>query len=138
MLIAECCDDHPRIRATPTMTEDTDRPPSDAEELTEEQKRRFLERIDMPEKNWKFSVADVHERAHWKDYMAAYEDMFNHTSTTEAPWYIIPADNKWFMRAAVAEIVVHHLEDMDPQFPVPTEEERAAMAEAVKRLRAEE
>jgi PPK2 family polyphosphate:nucleotide phosphotransferase len=67
-----------------------------------EQKRRFLERIDLDDKNWKFSVNDAKERAFWKDYMHAYEDVFTHTSTRYAPWYIIPADNKWFMRLAVA------------------------------------
>ena len=67
-----------------------------------EQKKRFLERLDEPEKNWKFSAADVAERAHWKDYMAAYEDMIRETATPEAPWYVVPADNKWFTRLVVA------------------------------------
>ena len=70
-----------------------------------EQKERFLKRIDQPEKNWKFSAADVQERRHWDEYMAAYEDMFNHTSTKWAPWYIIPADHKWFTRLAVAATI---------------------------------
>ena len=77
-----------------------------------EQKRRFLERIDQPEKNWKFSLDDVKERGHWKDYMEAYEDVFTHTSTDLAPWYIIPADNKWFMRVAVAEIIHDTMQEL--------------------------
>ena len=76
----------------------------------EEQKRRFLERIDEDDKNWKFSVNDAKERAFWDDYMHAYEDVFTHTSTEAAPWYIIPADNKWFMRLAVAAIAYQTLE----------------------------
>src|SRR6202007_2175574 len=68
----------------------------------EEQKRRFLERLETPEKNWKFSANDIKERAFWDDYMAAYEDMIRHTSSPEAPWYVVPADNKWFTRIAVA------------------------------------
>jgi len=82
-----------------------------------EQKRRFLERIDQPEKNWKFSLGDVKERGHWKDYMEAYEDVFSETSTDWAPWYIVPADNKWFMRAAVAEILNYRLKQLDLHYP---------------------
>jgi PPK2 family polyphosphate:nucleotide phosphotransferase len=82
-----------------------------------EQKRRLLERIDDPEKNWKFSIVDVKERAFWKDYMRAYEDTFNHTSTEWAPWYIIPADNKWFMRVAVADILAKTLKSLDLSYP---------------------
>ena len=82
-----------------------------------EQKRRFLNRIDQPENNWKFSVQDAKERAHWKDYMKAYEDVFTHTSTKRAPWYIIPADHKWFMRLAVAAITYQTLEDLDLKYP---------------------
>ena len=74
-----------------------------------EQKRRFLERIDMPEKNWKFSLNDVQERQHWDRYMQAYEAVFTHTSTEWAPWYIVPADNKWFMRVAVSASTVSPL-----------------------------
>jgi PPK2 family polyphosphate:nucleotide phosphotransferase len=84
-----------------------------------EQKKRFLERIDTPEKNWKFSPADVRERAFWKDYMKAYEDVFNHTSTDWAPWHIIPADRKWFTRTAVADIIIRKLESLSLKYPAP-------------------
>ena len=70
----------------------------------EEQKRRFLSRLEDEAKNWKFSVSDLKERSYWDDYMKAYSDMLTHTSTEEAPWYVIPADNKWFMRYAVGQI----------------------------------
>ncbi len=82
-----------------------------------EQKRRFLERIEDPSKNWKFSAGDVKERALWKDYMRAYEDVFTHTSTKWAPWYIIPADNKWFMRLSVAGILCRTLESLNLEYP---------------------
>lgn len=86
-----------------------------------EQKRRFLARLDTPEKNCKFSGSDVRERAFWDDYMQAYEDCFNHTSTEYAPWYVIPADNKWFTRTAVADVIVTKLKELDPQYPVMSE-----------------
>ena len=82
-----------------------------------EQKRRFLARLDEPEKNWKFSPADIAERAHWKEYMQAYEDMIRHTSTPESPWYVVPADHKWFTRVVVAEAVVRALEGLDLAYP---------------------
>ncbi len=82
-----------------------------------EQKERFLARIDTPEKNWKFSARDVKERQHWDDYMHAYEEVFNHTSTKWAPWYIIPADHKWFTRAAVADIINAKLESLGLHYP---------------------
>ena len=102
-----------------------------------EQKRRFLERIDMDEKNWKFSVNDAKERAFWKDYMRAYEDVFTHTSTKHAPWYIIPADNKWFMRLAVAAITQQTLKEMDLRYPTMTKEKKKELLEARKLLMAE-
>jgi PPK2 family polyphosphate:nucleotide phosphotransferase len=83
----------------------------------EEQRRRFLERLDEAEKNWKFSLADVHERRLWNDYMDAYEDMVRNTSTERAPWYVVPADNKWFTRLVVAEAVVETLEALDLAYP---------------------
>ena len=83
----------------------------------EEQKRRFLERLDEPEKNWKFSEADVHERQYWDDYMNAYEEMIQHTSTPDAPWYVVPADHKWFTHIAVSSAIIQTLEEMDLQFP---------------------
>lgn len=89
-----------------------------------EQKKRFLERINEPDKNWKFSATDVRERAFWDEYMRAYEDVLTHTSTAWAPWYVIPADHKWFMRVAVAGIICQTLENLDLQFPAldPTRE----------------
>ena len=83
----------------------------------EEQKRRFLERLDEPEKNWKFSEADVHERQYWDDYMNAYEEMIQHTSTPDAPWYVVPADHKWLTHIAVSSAIIQTLEEMDLQFP---------------------
>jgi len=83
----------------------------------QEQKRRFLARLDEPEKNWKFSFDDVRERGFWNDYMRAYQKMIGATSTKRAPWFVIPADNKWFTRVAVAEIIVYALERLDLSFP---------------------
>jgi PPK2 family polyphosphate:nucleotide phosphotransferase len=83
----------------------------------DEQKKRFLERLDKPEKNWKFSVADVHERDHFADYMEAYQDAIQATATPRAPWYVVPADNKWFTRLVVATVVVETLESLRPAFP---------------------
>ncbi len=102
-----------------------------------EQKKRFLERIGQPEKNWKFSSADVKERAHWDDYMNAYQDVFNRTSTKWAPWYVIPADNKWFTRLAVAAVIAAKLKEIDPQYPVVDKEHQREMRLAEKLLRAE-
>jgi PPK2 family polyphosphate:nucleotide phosphotransferase len=82
-----------------------------------EQKRRFLARLDTPEKNWKFSPADVHERECWDDYQKAYEDMIRNTATKDAPWYVIPADNKWFTHLTVAAAVVETLKELDPSYP---------------------
>jgi PPK2 family polyphosphate:nucleotide phosphotransferase len=83
----------------------------------EEQKDRFLKRLEEPEKNWKFSAADIHERACWDDYMDAYEDMIRHTASAEAPWYVVPADNKWFTRVVVAAAVVDTLEKLRLTYP---------------------
>jgi len=95
----------------------------------EEQKRRFLERIDNPDKNWKFSSADVEERGYWNDYMRAYEEAIGHTSTPWAPWHIIPADHKWFMRLAVAAIISEAMEKLDLQYPtLPPAQQRALKA----------
>jgi PPK2 family polyphosphate:nucleotide phosphotransferase len=104
----------------------------------EKQRSRFLKRINTPEKNWKFSLTDVKERAHWDDYMAAYEDMFNHTSTEEAPWYIIPADNKWFMRTAVADVIITKLESLKLSYPTVSEEHRENLLKAKALLEQEE
>lgn len=83
----------------------------------EEQRYRFLSRIDLPEKNWKFSPNDIKERAFWDDYQLAFSEMLSNTSTPWAPWYVVPADNKWFGRIATAAILAHTLIDIDPQFP---------------------
>src|ERR1019366_6629371 len=99
-----------------------------------EQEKRFLERLNDPGKNWKFSEADLHERLRWDDYMAAYEDMINHTSTEHAPWYIIPADHKWFTHLTVSNIVVDTLKKMDLKYPTPTNAQRAQIALARKAL----
>jgi PPK2 family polyphosphate:nucleotide phosphotransferase len=104
----------------------------------EEQRRRFLSRLDEPEKNWKFSLGDAKERAHWDEYMAAYEDMLENTSTGHAPWYVIPADHKWFMRMAVADIIVSTLETLKPEFPAITEEKRRELEAARKALEQED
>jgi PPK2 family polyphosphate:nucleotide phosphotransferase len=82
-----------------------------------EQKKRFLARLDHPEKNWKFSTGDIHERKYWDDYMKAYEDMICHTATGNAPWYVVPADNKWFTRVVVAAAIVETLEDLKLSYP---------------------
>ena len=82
-----------------------------------EQKRRFLERIEDPNKNWKFSASDAAEREHWDEYMEAYEDMIRHTASKEAPWYVVPADNKWFTRVVVAAAIIEVLAELDLQYP---------------------
>jgi len=96
----------------------------------EEQKRRLLARIDTPEKNWKFSFTDPIERTFWDQYMDCYEDAFNHTSTEHAPWHIIPADNKWFTRAAVADVIVEKLKSLKLRYPVLSKEQRRHLLEA--------
>jgi PPK2 family polyphosphate:nucleotide phosphotransferase len=104
----------------------------------EEQRQRFLKRLDDPEKNWKFSVADLKERGHWDEYQAAYQDMLMATSTDIAPWYIIPADRKWFMRACVADIITTHLRELHLEYPHVGDREAAALVEAKKQLLAEQ
>jgi PPK2 family polyphosphate:nucleotide phosphotransferase len=90
----------------------------------DEQRRRFLERIEDPEKNWKFSMTDVAERARWKDYMAAYEDAIRATATPEAPWYVVPADEKWFTRVVVGAALVDALSSLDLRYPEVTKARR--------------
>jgi len=103
----------------------------------EEQKRRFMDRIEKPEKNWKFSAADVRERAHWNDYMAAYEDAIRETATPESPWYVVPADNKWFTRVVVAAAVIDALASLDPHYPKLGPAKLKELAAARKALMAE-
>jgi PPK2 family polyphosphate:nucleotide phosphotransferase len=98
----------------------------------EVQLERFLKRLDKPNKNWKFSESDVSERVRWDDYMDAYEDVLRRTSTEHAPWYVIPADHKWYMRAAVAEVVAQRLEQLDLRFPEVSDQRRAQL----RRIRA--
>jgi PPK2 family polyphosphate:nucleotide phosphotransferase len=95
-----------------------------------EQKKRFLERLDRSEKNWKFSTADAKERGHWKEYMAAYEDMIRETATPEAPWVVVPADKKWFARLVVAAAVAQAMEELDLAFPEVTAEQKKDLAAA--------
>lgn len=102
-----------------------------------EQKKRFLKRINEPEKNWKFSVADVKERSFWDDYMQAYEDALAATSTKNAPWYVVPADNKWFTRAVISEIICQRLESLDLKYPELVEANKQRLLEAKKVLESE-
>jgi polyphosphate kinase 2 (PPK2 family) len=99
-----------------------------------EQKRRFLDRLEQPEKNWKFSAADIHERKCWDDYQAAYEDMIGNTATEHAPWYVVPADNKWFTRLVVSTVVVDTLESLKLSYPKVDETKRKELAAAKKLL----
>jgi PPK2 family polyphosphate:nucleotide phosphotransferase len=94
----------------------------------QEQKQRLLSRLEEPDKNWKFSTADLQERKHWKDYMEAYEEMICHTASEEAPWYVVPADQKWFTRLVVAQVIVDALESLDLSFPKVTPAKRKELA----------
>jgi len=102
----------------------------------DEQKKRFLERLDDPVKNWKFSSNDARERGFWKDYMKAYEDMICNTATDDAPWYVVPADNKWFTRVVVAAAVIDALDSLDLRYPEVGEAQRKELAVAKKELTA--
>jgi PPK2 family polyphosphate:nucleotide phosphotransferase len=102
-----------------------------------EQKRRFLERLDMPDKNWKFSSADVTERGHWRDYMAAYEDAIRATASREAPWHVIPADNKWFTRLVVAAAIVEAFWKLELAYPQVDDAKKKDLAAARKALMGE-
>jgi PPK2 family polyphosphate:nucleotide phosphotransferase len=102
-----------------------------------EQAKRFLERIDNPEKNWKFSVNDIHERRYWDQYQEAFNAMLSHTSTDAAPWYVVPADHKWFARLATAAVLINTLVDIDPQYPKVDPEMLKQMAETKTDLLAE-
>lgn len=103
----------------------------------DEQKRRFLERIDDPAKNWKFSAADVAERAHWDEYMDAYQDMIRNTAADHAPWSVVPADNKWYTRLVVAATIIDALASVDLHYPALDEAGRAKLAAARAQLMAE-
>jgi PPK2 family polyphosphate:nucleotide phosphotransferase len=103
----------------------------------EEQKKRFLERLDNPDKNWKFSASDARERACWKDYMHAYEETIRETATEHSPWYVVPADNKWFTRVVVAAAIIDALDSLDLSYPKVSAEKRGELALARKALLAE-
>ena len=102
-----------------------------------EQKKRFLDRIDEQDKNWKFSLGDLPERALWDKYMKAYEEAINETSKNHAPWFVIPADDKWFARVAAIQIIIDALERMDLKYPVLSEKDQAALQEAKAKLESE-
>jgi PPK2 family polyphosphate:nucleotide phosphotransferase len=102
-----------------------------------EQRKRFLERIDDPKKHWKFSPSDLSERAFWKEYEGAYEEMLEATSTKQAPWYVIPADHKWVSRAAVSSIVVREIAALELRYPEVTDQKRQQIAQAKKQLESE-
>jgi PPK2 family polyphosphate:nucleotide phosphotransferase len=103
-----------------------------------EQKKRFLERVENPEKNWKFSANDAKERKFWDDYMDAYEDTIRHTATKHAPWYVVPADNKWFTRVVVAAAVISALDSLDLAYPEVGEAQLAELAAAKRELLGDE
>ncbi|HWB59084.1 MAG TPA: polyphosphate kinase 2 family protein [Chthoniobacteraceae bacterium] len=103
----------------------------------DEQKKRFLSRLEENKKNWKFSPADAKERQHWDEYMAAYEDMIRHTSTEHAPWYVIPADNKWFTRLVVARVIIDTLDSLNLAFPKVTKAMHKELEAAKEALLAE-
>jgi len=103
----------------------------------EEQRRRFLRRIDLPDHNWKFSSADVAERKHWDDYQKAFSEALSHTSTEWAPWYVIPADRKWYARIAAAAVLVNTLMEIDPRFPTVDKQRREELLKVKATLEAQ-
>jgi polyphosphate kinase 2 (PPK2 family) len=103
----------------------------------EEQKKRFLDRIAEQEKNWKFSIGDLKERAVFDQYMKAYEEAISETSKNHAPWFVIPADQKWFARVAAIQIIINALEEMNLKFPELSAEDKAGLAEAKRQLESE-
>jgi PPK2 family polyphosphate:nucleotide phosphotransferase len=102
-----------------------------------EQKKRFMERLDKPDKNWKFSASDVRERRYWDDYMHAYEEAIQTTASKDAPWFVVPADNKWFTRLVVAAAIVEAVEELDLKYPKVTVEQKKDLAAARAELEAE-
>jgi PPK2 family polyphosphate:nucleotide phosphotransferase len=101
----------------------------------QEQRRRFLDRLDDSVKNWKFSLADAKERDFWRDYMRAYQDMLSATNTHHAPWYVIPADHKWFAHLVIARVIIEAFESLDLAFPKPSATQRKQLVEARRHLR---
>jgi PPK2 family polyphosphate:nucleotide phosphotransferase len=100
----------------------------------EEQKKRFMKRLDSPAKNWKFSASDVHERKYWRDYMRSFEDAIRATASEHAPWYVVPADNKWFTRLVVAAAIVEAVEQLDLAYPKMSAEQKKELAAAREEL----
>ncbi len=100
----------------------------------EEQRKRLLERIDDPMKNWKFSPADVHERQYWDAYQESYEEVITSTSTDECPWFVIPADDKWYSRVAIAALIYHHMQNLNLSYPTISKEQKQKLREARKLL----
>jgi PPK2 family polyphosphate:nucleotide phosphotransferase len=100
-----------------------------------EQKKRFLERLERPDKNWKFSMGDAAERGHWDEYMEAYEETIRATATKDAPWYVVPADNKWFTRLVVAAATIDALASLDLEYPEVSEDQKKILAEAREKLK---
>ena len=100
----------------------------------EEQKQRFLDRIDDKEKNWKFSASDIYERKFWDDYMKAYEKAIQETATKHSPWYVLPADKKWFTRIAISTIILDTLKNLGLKYPVLPKEEKEKLEQAKKHL----
>ncbi|GKT03621.1 polyphosphate kinase 2 family protein [Furfurilactobacillus sp. WILCCON 0119] len=103
-----------------------------------EQKRRFEKRIEVPDKNWKFSAADIKERAYWDDYQKAYEEMLNHTATKDNPWYIIPSDSKWCSRVVVSNILTTRLAELNPKYPTVTAEQKQDLHRILEHLQTDE
>jgi len=103
----------------------------------EEQRLRFLKRLEVPEKNWKFASGDIRERAFWDDYQAAYSEMLSNTSTEWAPWHVIPADRKWFARIAAAAVIAHTLIELDPRYPTVSEAQKQDLEATRVELEAE-
>jgi len=104
----------------------------------EEQKNQFMERIDDPDKNWKFNIGDIKERAYWDDYMRAYEDLLSNTSTKHAPWFVVPADDRWFARISIGSIIYREFERLKLSYPTVSEEQKQQLADARKQLLAED
>ena len=100
----------------------------------DEQAKRFISRIDTPKKNWKISAGDIKEREFWDDYQEAFESMVNKTSTENSPWYVVPADHKWYARLVVSRIVLQTLKDMEPHFPYISDDDMAEMSEYRRKL----
>ena len=123
---------HPRLRALPARATGRSSESFSCTSRKKEQQKRFLERLDLPEKNWKFSANDAKERGFWDDYMKAYEETIRETATEDSPWYVVPADNKWFTRVVVAAAVIDALASLDLSYPKVSAAKNKELAEARK------